>query len=309
MTTILSIFGIVIIVLLALPIGAGHYAFSITPKASDLNPSDLELDFEDIYFQNDNGEVLHAWWLRNLNNHQETLSPTLIMLHGWNRNCQRMLPYLEHLHELPMNILVIEGRGHGENSKNTFISQVGFGQDISAALNWLVLQPEVNVQRIGVLGHSIGAAATIYASYKDPRISAFIADSSYAHPKEIINRFLRHLHIPFFPIGWLMQQYIQIRLGTTFDKVAPENVITKMHKPGLLIHGDKDQVVPVDDAKRIQGKALGNVESWIAEGYHHSNTTEHPDFPEIVRNFIQRTLLNSSETQFDHVIQEEISAS
>lgn len=309
MTTTLIITAIIIIALLALTIGAGQYAFSITPKESTLNPSNLELDFEDIYFQNDNGEVLHAWWLRNLNKPQETPSPTLVMLHGWNRNCQRMIPYLEHLHRLPLNILIIEGRGHGENSKNTFISQVGFGQDISAALNWLVLQPEVNVQRIGVLGHSIGAAASINASYNDPRISVFIADSSYAHPKEIINRMLKHLHIPFLPIGWLMQQYIQIRLGTTFDKVAPENVIAKMNNPGLLIHGDRDKVVPVNDLRRIQNNAGKNVESWIAEGYHHSNTTEHPEFPEILRNFIQRTLLNSSETQFDHLIHEEVSAS
>lgn len=308
MTTILIIFASILIALVALTIGAGHYAFSISPTESAHNPSHLDLDFEDIYFQNDNGEVLHAWWLRNLSNLQETPSPTLIMLHGWNRNCQRMLPYLERLHQLPMNILVIEGRGHGENSKNTFISQVGFGQDISAALNWLVLQPEVNVRRIGVLGHSIGAAATIYASYKDPRISAFIADSSYAHPKEIINRFLKHMHIPFFPIGLLMQHYIQIRLGTTFDKVAPENVIGKMNKPGLLIHGDKDQVVPVEDADRIRDNAGGNVECWIAEGYHHSNTTEHPEFPDVIRNFIQRTLLNSSDTQFNHAIHEEVSA-
>lgn len=294
MTTVLILLLLVPGTFILLTIGAGHYAFSITPRPSENFPDSLNMSYRDIYFRNNNKETLHGWWIPHPEKDSNTTCPTVVLLHGWNRNSERMLPYLEQLKELPLNLLVFEGRGHGENTKNRFISQVGFGQDVSAAIDWLVLQPEVDVRRIGVLGHSIGAAATIYATRKDLRIKTFVADSSYAHPREIISRQLDNLHIPFFPVGWLVQQYIQLRLGTTFDKVAPEAVIGKINQPGLLIHGDKDTVVPVDDAYRIQNNVQNNISLWVAEGYGHSNTTNHPDFGEILRNFLTRYLLNTS---------------
>ncbi len=305
--TIVIIFLTILLLLIGTVIGAGHYAFSIKPKSSSIDPTSLNLRFQDIYFQNYDGEVLHAWWLPADEGASRQRYPALVMLHGWNRNCQRMIPYLEHLHDFPVNFLVIEGRGHGENEKNRFISQVGFTQDLSAAINWLVIQREVDVSRIGVLGHSIGAAATINAVATDPRISTFIADSSYANPKEIITRMLQDKHIPFFPLGWLMQQYIQIRLGTTFDKVAPENVVTRISKPGLLIHGSKDEVVPINDLKRILHNCGDNIEYWIADNRNHSNTTDHPDFPRVVRNFLKQTMLNPTDNEFNHADQDNYS--
>ncbi len=268
----------------------GHFTFSITPRPSTETPESLGLPFTDIYLTNHNNEVLHGWWIQHPDTSADSPFPTMILIHGWNRNCERMLPYLDHLSDLPVNVLCIEARGHGANSKNHFISQVGFAQDIVSAINWLVLQPEVRVDQIGVLGHSLGAAAAIYASFLDKRISCIVADGSYAHPLEIIRNFLRGYHIPYYPLGWLMVQYIQLRLWITLNQIAPENVIRNLSPPGLLIHGDKDSVIPVRDGQHLLANASDNFELWIASNANHSNTAEHPKFQEVLHRFLRTHL-------------------
>lgn len=294
MNVILIILGIILLFAL-ITIAVGHYAFSIHPRPSTETPQSLGLAFKNIYFENDNREILHGWWIPFSGASKDSPAATLVLIHGWNRNCQRMLPFLDILKDLSLNFLVIDGRGHGENARNHFISQVGFAHDIISALDWLVLQPGVNVQKIGVLGHSIGAAAAMYATSLDTRIAAFIADSGYANPREIIHGYLRDYHIPYFPIGWLMEQYIQMRLRLFFNTIAPENAIRKITVPGLILHGTADRVVPYSNSDRIlDGTDSSQIKRVTLDGSTHSDSTDHPEFAPAVRGFLSETLLTDS---------------
>lgn len=288
------IIAVIVVVTVIIAIVLGHIAFSVTPKPSHRNPESIGLDYEDIFFRNPEDIVLHGWWIPNPEAAGESPFPTLILAHGWGRNGQRMLPYLEILKDLPLNFLVIEGRGHGENPPHHFITQVGMTHDLISALDWLTIRPEVDVNRIGVAGHSFGAAATIYAASLDIRISAFVADASYAHPREVIRDLMRSHKVPFIPLGWLMQQYIQIRLHKTLDSVAPVHAINKVKVPGLIIHGTNDQTVPFENSQRLVDAAgnSGKIEYLVLEGSDHSDSTEHPDFAPTIRRFISEHLVN-----------------
>jgi len=280
----------VVLLLIIFTIVAGKVAFSITPKPSNVTPESLGLTFRDIYFSNSDHDVLHGWWIPHQDASDANPCPSVIIVHGWNRNCERMLPYLDHIKDLQMNILMIEARGHGENRPNPFISQVGFGRDIISAVDWIVLQPESDIQRIGVFGHSVGAAATIFAAAFDKRITAFVADASYAHPRDIIMQGLQEYHLPYLPFGFILQHYIQMRIGMTLNSAAPEKLIRKISVPGLLIHGTADEVIPIDNLERIRSRAKSNISLWIAEGLRHSNTPEHPQFGKVVRGFFRSAL-------------------
>ncbi|HKJ69825.1 MAG TPA: alpha/beta hydrolase [bacterium] len=280
----------ILFLVVGITILSGHFAFSITPAPSTDAPASLGTAYSDIYFINYNDELLHGWWMQHPDASAESPLPTIILLHGWNRNCQRMIPYIKHLSMFPMNILCIEGRGHGENRKNNFITQVGFAHDILSAINWLVLQPGVQVEQIGVLGHSLGAAAAIYAGSLDKRIRFIIADASYAHPLTIIRNFLRGYHIPYLPLGWMLIQYIQLRLWLSLDRIAPENVICDLTQPVLLIHGDQDTIVPARDSQRLLTNANNNIDLWIARSANHSDTPDHPEFRAVLQGFFRTHL-------------------
>lgn len=287
---VLLIAFIILIAFIAFIIAMGQVAFSITPRPNTENPTSRGIPFEDIYFTNQENHLLHAWWMPHAEATALNPLPALVVIHGWNRNCARMLNYLEQLKGLRINILCIEARGHGENNKNSFITELGFARDIQSALDWLVLKPEVHLEGIGVLGHSVGAAATIFATSIDKRIKYFIADASFAHPRDIIRNMLKSYHIPYYPIGWLIVQYIQLRLGVTLDSIAPVNVVSKISVPGLLIHGNEDSVVPVEDSFRIIAHAGSEINLWIANGATHSTTSQHPEFRQVLREFLDSSI-------------------
>lgn len=287
---IVAVVGIGLVV--SVPILLGHIAFSVTPEPSRRNPDSLDLAYQDIHLRNDDGDMLHGWWIPHPSASEERPAPTLLFVHGWDRNCQRMLPYMRASRSLPVNMLAIDGRGHGENRKDHFITVVGLAEDISAALDWLVARPETDVHRVGVISHSFGAAAAILAASRDDRIGAFIADGSFANPADIMETAVTSRHLPYFPVGWLIKHYIQLRLNTTFQAIAPENNIGSVDVPGLLVHGGDDSVIPVGDSHRIFRNAGENIRRWIAEGADHSDTTDHPEFSEVLHDFLSDALVD-----------------
>lgn len=63
-----------------------------------------------------------------------------------------------------------------------------FAEDIAARLAWLRLQPDIEVEQIALLGHTVGAvAALLHASHHhDGR--AVVRLSGFAYPREVMWR-------------------------------------------------------------------------------------------------------------------------
>ncbi|MCC2097860.1 MAG: alpha/beta fold hydrolase, partial [Hyphomicrobiales bacterium] len=53
--------------------------------------------------------------------------------------------------------------------------------DTKNALNWLSQRPEIDPERIGVIGHSFGAAVACYAGAIDQRFAAIISSCGWGH--------------------------------------------------------------------------------------------------------------------------------
>src|SRR5215510_9329267 len=53
--------------------------------------------------------------------------------------------------------------------------------DTRNALTWLAAQPEIDPARIGVIGHSFGAAVAVYTAGVDERVAATISSCGWGH--------------------------------------------------------------------------------------------------------------------------------
>jgi hypothetical protein len=60
-------------------------------------------------------------------------------------------------------------------------------------------------------------------------------------------------------------------LGISTDRVAPENFISAIKTPVLLIHGDSDTQVPVENSLTLH-KMAPQTELWIIKGADHGET-------------------------------------
>lgn len=75
-------------------------------------------------------------------------------------------------------------RGVGK-SQGKFGEGVNEQKDVTAAINWLISQPEVDVNRVGLAGYSFGALASLPVACDDKRVKAMALISPPLEPWQI----------------------------------------------------------------------------------------------------------------------------
>lgn len=248
-------------------------------------PESLEIPFLDVRFPTANDRTLHGWWIPC----DETRRPALILVHGWGRNAERMLPYIAILRPMGYHLLAFDARHHGVSDRDGHASMRKFSQDIRAALDFLAHRTEVDSDRLGALGLSIGGSAAIHAAAHDARLRAVVTVGAFAHPREAMLEmgFGRFWLAPAMPLAF---RFMEWRVGARFDDLAPERQITRVAGRVLLIHGERDTVVPASDAHRLARAAQGHAEVWLLPGRGHSDAHLEPALPARLQGFFAAML-------------------
>ena len=246
-------------------------------------PAEKNIPFSEVRFPTRNQRSLYGWWVPS----QKENAHTYIIIHGWGRNIERMMDFIVHLHPLGCNLLVFDARNHGNSDKDNHASMLKFAEDISAAIDFVVEKPGVSKSRLGVIGHSIGGSASIYAAAHDERIEKVVAIGAFANPASMMRITLKQSYIPFYPLGWLIFKFVEKKIGARLDDIAPSNNIAKTSAQILLIHGTDDKIVPLEQAQKNYSLADHHrVELWTIEGKGHSDCHTDDGFWKKLSGFI-----------------------
>jgi fermentation-respiration switch protein FrsA (DUF1100 family) len=165
--------------------------------------------------------------------------------------------------------LIFNFRGTGQSGGD--YSPLGWARDLEAVLAWVWDRPEVDVDRIGVLGSSMGARVAIWVTARRPEVAALVSFAAPAQarwnasPQEMVER-ARAIGIirdPAFPPSieaWHQEMAVLDPLEAV-ARVAP--------RPLLLIHGEQDDVVSSDDARALYERAREPKELLMLPGVTH----------------------------------------
>ena len=155
-------------------------------------PASLDMDYEAVQFPAADGVRLSGWFIP-VHSKNSRDGATVVLVHGWPWNrlgesAQDVLARLNGttpvdllrlayaLHQAGFHVLMFDLRNHGESAA---APPVTFGQseanDLLGALQFLKERSEVNPQRIGVIGFSMGANTLLYALPRTDSIKAGIA--------------------------------------------------------------------------------------------------------------------------------------
>ena len=222
--------------------------------------------------------------------------PGVVMCHGMASDHRSMRPCAQQLARQGIATLALDLRGHGKSNGTL---DGGIGQDVTAAYNVLKNHSRVDSECIGLVGHSMGALACLYAATVINGAKAVVLLSI---PAEIgsIAEFWRPMHdqaerlgtsVLEFPrigplpyAGWLNQQIsrlwmrfrkyklcIDINHDTkSWDSLNPlENIEKIGNIPKLLIHSKGDKWLPYEKTIALYEKAQQPKEMILFErGYH-----------------------------------------
>lgn len=220
--------------------------------------------WRDVSIATMRGKTLRGWFIP-----AGPAAPALAIMHGWGGNAGTMLPLAGPLHRAGYTLLLFDARCHGRSDADDFASLPRFAEDLQNAVDWLAQQPEVDPERIGCIGHSVGAGAALLTAARDPRTAAVVSLSAFAHPQDMMRRWLAARRIPYRPFGAYVLRYVQRVIGHRFDDIAPQTTIGAIACPVLLVHGDQDDTVPLEDAYRIHARRRGtNVQLAVFPGGH-----------------------------------------
>ena len=196
-------------------------------------PGELGLPFEDTWFTAEDGVRLHGWFVPAPAPAATTDTATLLWFHGNAGNIGDRLETLELLHRrFRLHILLFDYRGYGLSEGRP--SEEGLYRDASAALAYLRRHPRVRPEGIVFFGQSLGSAVAVeLATRETPR--GLILEAPFTSV-----RAMGKAVFPFLPISLLV--------GDQFNSLER---IPRVRAPLLILHGDRDEVVPFQ-----QGEAL-----------------------------------------------------
>jgi dipeptidyl aminopeptidase/acylaminoacyl peptidase len=168
--------------------------------------------------------------------------------------------------------LIFSFRGAGQSQGNLDI--LGWTRDLKAAIDYLTSLKEVDRSRLCLLGSSGGGAVSVYVAANDPRVSSLI---TFACPAEFTfltdKQRARATIDQFRAIGVIRDADFPPSIDewiNGFNKVSPLRWIDRISpRPLLLIHGDKDDLVPVEHARKLFEKAGQPKELVIIPGAGH----------------------------------------
>jgi pimeloyl-ACP methyl ester carboxylesterase len=251
-------------------------------------PSDFDIQFQEVRFQTKNKCNLYGWWIPSTMNSSEKVQ-TIMLVHGWNRNLGRMMPYIKQLHPEGYNLFVFDARNHGSSDTDGLSSMPKFAEDIIAALDYLENNLVRKEDKINIIGLSMGGSASIYVAATDKRINRIVSVGAFANPADVMKLEMRNKHIPHFPFIWLFLKIAEFKFGFRFNDIAPVNKVHKVDAKILLIHGKLDQTTPFKHAERLMkaGKP-GNIELFPIPDKGHSDCHESEGFWDKIKLFLEK---------------------
>jgi pimeloyl-ACP methyl ester carboxylesterase len=118
-----------------------------------------------------------------------------------------------------------------------------------------------------------------------------VSVAAFAHPESMMRRFLASRRIPHHPLGRYILRHVEKTIGYRFDDIAPVHTIRRVACPVLLVHGEEDETVPVEEAFAIRraGKSE-NVTLHLLPGSGHDPAGEIEEHGAAVTDFLERAM-------------------
>jgi fermentation-respiration switch protein FrsA (DUF1100 family) len=176
----------------------------------------------------------------------------MLWCHGNAGNIIHRLDNLIELHDLGLSVFLFDYRGYGRSAGRP--TEAGLYQDGLAAYHYLVDVRKVSPKQLVVFGRSLGAAVAGEVASREAA-AGLILESAFPSVQALAKEYIWGL-----PAHWL--------LAARFDLAAR---LQKVRMPVLVIHGDRDEIVPFRMGQQVFQAARLPKTFYRVEGADHNS--------------------------------------
>jgi fermentation-respiration switch protein FrsA (DUF1100 family) len=199
----------------------------VPSRSVEWTPADADLPFSDLEVATQDGERLHGWWIPA----RGRAAGHVLLCHGNAGNVGDRVPHAALLTAAGFDVLLFDYRGYGRSSGRP--SEEGTYRDARAARAALLSKPGVDAERVLYLGESLGGAVALALAFEEPP-AGLVLQSTFTSIRDMAKR-----HYPFVPGSLVPDAYPSLRR------------IGGLRAPLLLIHGERDSIVPAMHADEL----------------------------------------------------------
>ncbi|RKZ19915.1 alpha/beta hydrolase [bacterium] len=259
-----------------------HRSFGAPCVEENSDPESLGFAFRQAWLPTARSKRLFAWLLPA--GHP---AATVVMMHGWGGNAEFLLPLAGPFLAVGLNVLLVDARNHGRSDHDGHSSLPRFADDLGNAVDWVRQQTE-HAGPVALCGHSLGGGAALLCAAEREDIAAVISLATFAHPTDMMRRFMRKARIPDLLVP-LVLRYVERVIGRRYDDIAPINTICRVTCPVLVMHGSSDRTVPHGDMEAMRRKCQGHPPEFVAiPGAGHSSVKRFMEHEGALVDFLKR---------------------
>jgi uncharacterized protein len=241
---------------------AEHLDFSRTPS-TDLSQHPERTGISGLHvvaFSSRGSPHIAAWYVPSRNR------AAIVLVHGTEADRSALLHETRALAAAGFGVLALDVPGQGESDGKTTWG-IAEREAITSAGAWLSQQPDVDSDRIGALGMSMGAYVLTQAAKTDLRLRALILAGC---PTDVVEQ----TRVAFSKWGWFSEipAYLALHASGMPLNLRPKNIVRAIApRPVFLIGGELDSNVPAYMARQLFEAAGDPKEIWIVPSAHHAD--------------------------------------
>jgi len=240
----------------------------ITPPSYTITetPDDYGLPYEEVSITTSDGYTLAGWYIPSLN------GAVVITQHGWRGGRMNMLYDAEMLYRHGYGVMISSFRS-GDVNRSGLIT---FGKkeivDMDTWYQYLLTRTDIDFNKIGILGESMGGMVSIMYTAQNPNIRALVVHSSFSSIDAMAAKGVKLVTgLPPFPFANLIVWWGEQIAGFDSSEIDASRWIGQISpRPVFIMMGGQDDHIPIESGQWLYDAAKEPKEYWyVPEAGHH----------------------------------------
>ena len=259
-----------------------------TRNQADKTPADYGLPYEDVTVTAVDGSTAVGWYVPT------QTGAVVIAQHGYKADRDEMLNEAAMLQGHGYGVLITSVRAHDGSAGEMITFGRGEMLDLDAWYQFLLSRPEVDPDRIGALGNSMGGMLVIQYAARNPAIRAVVANSAFSSLNDTVATSVTYFTgLPPFPFAPLIVWWAERETGVRAADIDTTVWIRALSpRPVFLMQGGADIIVNADSGQRLYAAAGEPKELWFEPDLGHTqfDTARPAEYERRVTGFFDQYL-------------------